>query len=416
MRFVSLQVAEIMFPNTRGKRLVEISLQNTNKKLKKDNLSSLKPAESNEDANISVLDISDSQLIGVPDDANMSFSLSDISDLSAITELSSSLKVANFVLNHEGYSSIGQDRSGASSNILYAEYTDENRETAPSVDHVDERPEEVSETMQPTDVVALTNVAPTIDHFDERPEEVSETMQPTDVVALTNVAPTIDHVDERPEEVSETMQPTDVVALTNVIPTIDHVDERPEEVSETMQPTDVVALTNVTPTIDHVDERPEEVSETMQPTDVVALTNVIPTIDHVDERPEEVSETMQPTDVVALTNVAPTIDHVDERPEEVSETMQPTDVVALTNVTPTIDHVDERPEEVSETMQPTEQSEPNDLGEAAQIDSQVGKTRIIDTSHIAKKKTKKLEKKTIENTAKHIWAVIMTKKRSHSLK
>ena len=309
MRFVSLQVAEIMFPNTRGKRFVEISLQNTNKKLKKDNLSSLKPAESNEkneDANISVLDISDSQLIGVPDDANMSFSLSDISDLSAITELSSSLKVANFVLNHEGYSSIGQDRSGASSNILYAEYTDENRETAPSVDHVDERPEEVSETMQPTDVVALTNVAPTIDHVDERPEEVSETMQPTDVVALTNVAPTIDHVDERPEEVSETMQPTDVVALTNV---------------------------------------------------------------------------------------APTIDHVDERPEEVSETMQPIDVVALTNVAPTIDHVDERPEEVSETMQPTEQSEPNDLGEAAQIDSQVGKTRIIDTSHIAKKKTKKLEKK-----------------------
>ena len=181
MCFVSLQVAEIMFPNTRGKRLVEISLQNTNKRLKKDNLSSLKPAESNEkneDAIISVLDISDSQLIGVPDDANMSFSLSDISDLNAITELSSSLKVANFVLNHEGYSSIGQDRSGASSNILYAEYTDENRETAPSVDHVDERPKEVSETMQPIDVVALTNVAPTIDHVDERPEEVSETMQP----------------------------------------------------------------------------------------------------------------------------------------------------------------------------------------------------------------------------------------------
>ena len=100
MCFVSLQVAEIMFPNTRGKRLVEISLQNTNNRLKKDNLSSLKPAESNEkneDANILVLDISDSQLIDVPYDANMSFSFSDISDLNAITELSSSLKVANFV-------------------------------------------------------------------------------------------------------------------------------------------------------------------------------------------------------------------------------------------------------------------------------------------------------------------------------
>ena len=100
-----LQEGDIMIPFSRGKRMLELSQKATEQKRRKQEstLHGEQNIEERPHAATPTLDISTSQFIDIPHDADLSFSVNEsLSDLEN-EPLSSSLKVANFVLNHASF-------------------------------------------------------------------------------------------------------------------------------------------------------------------------------------------------------------------------------------------------------------------------------------------------------------------------
>ena len=94
-----------MIPFSRGKRILELSQKATEQKRRKQEstLHGEQNIEERPHAATPTLDISTSQFIDIPHDADLSFSVNEsLSDLEN-EPLSSSLKVANFVLNHASF-------------------------------------------------------------------------------------------------------------------------------------------------------------------------------------------------------------------------------------------------------------------------------------------------------------------------
>ena len=94
-----------MIPFSRGKRMLELSQKATEQKRRKQEstLHGEQNIEERPHAATPTLDISTSQFIDIPHDADLSFSVNEsLSDLEN-EPLSSSLKVANFVLNHASF-------------------------------------------------------------------------------------------------------------------------------------------------------------------------------------------------------------------------------------------------------------------------------------------------------------------------
>lgn len=121
------QVCGIMLPYSRGKRILALSIQSTQaKRLKQVQTSDPHESQSqNEVDDPSILGISASQLIEVPQDANISFSLSE--SFSDLPDVSSSLKVANFILNHDNDCDNSVDHCNP--NLQNSENLDVNNET-----------------------------------------------------------------------------------------------------------------------------------------------------------------------------------------------------------------------------------------------------------------------------------------------
>ncbi|RUS87061.1 hypothetical protein EGW08_005137 [Elysia chlorotica] len=209
-----------MIPHSRGKRMLEMSRQKA--KRAKENLPLLDTVENTEktgDADVSVLNIPTSQLLDVSEDVNMSFSFSEFSDLDLpVSEISSSLKVANFVLNHAdvplkvlndtvnpaSYSSLGQSNIDTPTTILRAEERAENYTAASYDNQLVEEPVEVDtviHAIEPSNSLRITS------SIDPRASEL---------VGDHEVASGVERVVDEPVEAGTVIQPIEPIELTNL--------------------------------------------------------------------------------------------------------------------------------------------------------------------------------------------------------